>query len=121
MVLAKTEHLFRPRPAIAWDEDKRTWHGGDDALFRAKNPPDAVVPYYLKSPAAAAVTVAIVDADGKTVKEIEGARGAGIHRVAWDLRGADKQRIVPGSYTVKLTANGHTTTAPLAVLIDPNR
>ena len=74
VVLAKTEHLFRPRPAIAWDEDKRTWHGGDDALFRAKNPPDAVVPYYLKSPAAAAVTVAIVDADGKTVKEIEGAR-----------------------------------------------
>jgi hypothetical protein len=120
-VLAKTEHLFRPRPAIAWDEDKRTWHGGDDALFRAKNPPDAVVSYYLKSAAAAAVTVAIVDADGKAVKEIEGARGAGIHRVAWDLRGADKQRIAPGSYTVRLTANGRTTTAPLAVLVDPNR
>jgi len=120
-VLAKAEHLFRPRPAIAWDEDKRTWHGGDDVLFRAKNPPDAVVSYYLKSPAAATVTVAIVDGDGKTVKEIEGARGAGIHRVAWDLRGADKRRIAPGSYTVKLTANGRTTTAPLAVLVDPNR
>jgi hypothetical protein len=120
-VLAKAEHLFRPRPAIAWDEDKRTWHGGDDVLFRAKNPPDTVVSYYLKSPAAATVTVTIVDGDGKTVKEIEGARGAGIHRVAWDLRGADKRRIAPGSYTVKLTANGRTTTAPLAVLVDPNR
>jgi hypothetical protein len=34
-VLAKTEHLFRPRGAILWDEDKRSWHGGGDELWRA--------------------------------------------------------------------------------------
>jgi photosystem II stability/assembly factor-like uncharacterized protein len=120
-VVAKSEHLFRPRPAIAWDEDKRTWHGGDDALFRAKNPPDAIVAYYLKAQASGSVRVAIVDADGKAVKEIDGPRGPGIHRVTWDLRGGDRQRVAPGSYTVRLSANGRTSAAPLTVLADPNR
>ena len=44
----RSEHLFRPRGAILWDEDKRTWHGGGDELWRARNPPDAILAYYLK-------------------------------------------------------------------------
>ncbi len=85
-VLASSEHLFRPRPATLWDEDKRTWHGGGDELFRAKNPPDAILSYYLKSAVQGKVTLQVVDASGATVREFEAANDAGIHRVAWDLR-----------------------------------
>ena len=60
---------------------------------------------------------------------------AGVQRAVWDLRmeGARKikggkidtgdpsegPRVPPGSYTVRLTANGRTVTAPLTVLPDP--
>jgi photosystem II stability/assembly factor-like uncharacterized protein len=62
-------------------------------------------------------------------------RGAGVQRAAWDLRyeGARKIKgakidegdpfvgplVVPGSYTIRLTAAGKTLTAPLKVVADP--
>lgn len=120
-VLAETEHLFRPRPAILWDEDKRTWHGGGDELFRAKNPPDAIFSYYLKAAASGPVKLQVVNGQGAVVKELDGAGEAGIHRVAWDLRVNDEQRIAPGSYIVRLNASGRTLAAPFDVQPDPNR
>jgi photosystem II stability/assembly factor-like uncharacterized protein len=120
-VLAKTEHLFRPRPAILWDEDKRSWHGGGDEVWRAKNPPDAIVAYYLKAAAADAVKVQAVDANGKVVRELAGPRVAGIHRVMWDLKTTSGERIAPGSYLIRLVANGRTSVASIDVTPDPNR
>jgi photosystem II stability/assembly factor-like uncharacterized protein len=120
-VLARSEYLFRPRPAILWDEDKLTWHGGGDDMFRAKNPPDAIFSYYLKSAATGTVKLQIVDGNGAVVKELDGPRQAGLHRVAWDLKKTEQERVAPGSYTVRLVANGRTMTMPLPVQSDPNR
>ena len=120
-VLAKSEHLFRPRQAILWDEDKQTWHGGADDLFRAKNPPDAIVAYYLKAAASGPVKIQVVDSAGNVVREIDGPQEAGLHRVTWNLRTAAGDRIAPGSYAVKLAVNGRTSVAPLDVRSDPNR
>jgi hypothetical protein len=120
-VLAQNEHLFRPRPAILWDEDKRTWHGGADEMFRGKNPPNAILSYYLKSAASGAVNLQIVDGSGTVVKELAGARDAGIHRVAWDLHKTEQERIAPGTYRVRLVANGRTATEALDVRLDPTR
>jgi hypothetical protein len=128
-VLAESEHLFRPRPAVLWDEDKRTWHGGGDEVFRAKNPPDAILSYYLKDAASGPVTLQVVDSSGTIVRSFDGPKTAGIHRVAWDLRpleppqgpGLPPSRIAPGSYTVRLAAGGRTSTVPLLVRADPNR
>jgi hypothetical protein len=120
-ILAQNEHLFRPRPAILWDEDKLTWHGGGDEMFRAKNPPNAILSYYLKSAASGAVNLQIVDGTGTVVKELEGARDAGIHRVAWDLHQTEQARVAPGTYRVRLTANGRTATEPLDVRVDPKQ
>jgi len=128
-VLAESAHLFRPRPAILWDEDKTSWHGGADDLFRAKNPPAAILAYYLKTPAAGPVKLQVVNAMGQVVRELEGPADAGIHRVAWDLRrapgpGPDAPRpspIAPGVYRVKLTADGRVSETSLEVQRDPNR
>ena len=119
-VLAESEHLFVPRPATLWDEDKRTWHGGGDEAFRAKNAPNATFTYYLKAAANGPVQLAIVDPAGAIVKELEGPTDAGIHRLSWDLRRNEQARIVAGSYRLRLTANGRTHTAPLEVRVDPN-
>jgi hypothetical protein len=101
-VLAKNEHLFRPRGAILWDEDKRTWHGGGDELWRARNPPDAILAYYLKAAASGPVKVQIAELDGKVIREIDGAGQPGIHRVPWDLKATGGGRVGPGTYTVRL-------------------
>src|SRR5258708_27736503 len=73
--------------------------------------------------------------DPEEVKNEALPRAAGVQRAVWDLRyeGARKIKggridtgdphtgphVAPGTYTVKLTANGHTLTAPLKVVADP--
>jgi photosystem II stability/assembly factor-like uncharacterized protein len=120
-VLAKPEYLFRPRPAILWDEDKLTWHGGGDEMFRAKNPPDAILSYYLKSQASGTVKLQIVDGNGTVVKELDGSREPGIHRVTWDLHRTEQERVAAGIYSVRLNVNGRTVATSLEVQVDPNR
>ena len=103
-------------------------------MFRAKNPPDAILTYYLKAPATSAVTVRVEDVTGAVVREFDAPREAGIHRIAWDLRrpgpsgvpGNDPAamlgaRIEPGTYVVRLSAGGRTLQQTLTVVADPNR
>jgi hypothetical protein len=140
--MAKNEHLFTPRPAILWDHDRTAWHGGGVEKFRAKNPPDAIFSYYLKAAASSAIRLQVVDAAGTVVRDLEGPRDAGIHRVTWDLRraappappraagqgggfggdaAAPGDLIAAGDYVIKMTANGRTETAVWRVTEDPNR
>jgi photosystem II stability/assembly factor-like uncharacterized protein len=138
-VMGKAEHLFQPRVATLWDHDRQAWHGGGDEMWRGSNPPDAVVSYYLKGQASGPVKVQITDAAGTLVRELDGAGDAGIRRVTWDLRktappppaapqggfGGNEppqgERVTPGTYIVKLNANGRTATTILTVQADPNR
>jgi photosystem II stability/assembly factor-like uncharacterized protein len=138
-VLAKAEHLFRPRTAVLWDHDRQAWHGGGDEMWRGKNPPDAILSYYLRADASGDVRLQVLDASGAVVRELEGPSGAGIQRVAWDLRkpappppagrggggglgGPALGDLIPaGDYTVRLSANGRTATVPFRVVNDPNR
>jgi hypothetical protein len=123
-VLASPAHLFRPRAAILWDEDKASWHGGGNELFRAPNPPDAILSYYLGSAASGVVRLEVVSPDGGVIRELFGPGEAGIHRVTWDLRLADdplSQRVAPGIYAVRLVAGGRTAATSLEVQVDPKR
>jgi flagellar hook assembly protein FlgD len=90
-------------------------------MWRARNPPDAILAYYLKAAAPGPVKVQIADLDGTVIREIDGATQPGIHRVAWDLKATGGARVGPGTYTVRLVANGRTTSASIDVTADPNR
>ncbi len=105
--------------------------------FVGPNAPGAIVTYYLaRAPKAA--SIAILDANGKTVAHLESPnvpRRAGINRASWDLnedgpvkwngtyeenRGpAEGPEVVPGTYTVALTADGVVADRPLVVKVDP--
>ena len=85
------------------------------------------------APLAAAIT--ILGADGRVIRELEGPDKKGLHRVNWDLRyplsykGEDGDEgwfgppkgtfVLPGTYTVKLTARGKDLTQPVQVRVDP--
>lgn len=152
---AAAAQLFAPRAAYRFRSvsDGRLSEPG--ARVIGQNPTyGADINFYL--PAAAAGTITVTDAGGKTVRRLPFHGTAGVNRVYWDLRypngdmphmlvpppdatwvanGAGGYHIlsgimipatvrgplvVPGTYTVRLTVNGESQTAPLEVLADPH-
>jgi photosystem II stability/assembly factor-like uncharacterized protein len=75
-VLKSDAYLFRPRPAYRLHPIA----GGPPAM------PEAFINYYLKGGTKENVSIAILDGDGKTIRQLRGPRAAGINRVRWDLR-----------------------------------
>jgi len=162
-------YLFKPEPAyrVRRSTNPDTPIQPDEPL--GENPPDgAILDYFLAQPASGAVTLEIVDAQGKLVRRYSSAdkpemsqeelekqliplywvrmpkilaASTGMHRWVWDLhypspasprheypisavphdtpRSPLGPLAVPGEYTARLTVNGHTSTAPLTIKIDP--
>lgn len=143
-VLGEDLHLFPIRPAIEWRLYNNSWFTGQQ-LFTGPNPPyGALVDFYLKAKPGKdqKVRITILDAAGKTVREIDVARAeAGINRVNWDLRydppvkptaqqlaaqsqgffagGPQGPMIEPGVYTVKVALGGDNQSQTVKVEEDP--
>ncbi len=111
--------LFDPRPATQFYYNAIGGLWGAK-VFKAKNPPfGAFIHYYLKSYSTEEVKIAIEDARGRKLREIEGSSNPGINRAVWDLEpdatealergggGPGERRqpryVPPGEYTVKLS------------------
>ncbi len=107
-----------------------------DRKFSAPNAPlGALVTYALQNGDTNAVHIQIRASNGDVVRTLTGAGGAGMHRMAWDLRGwlplvpvakdsgyygAPKSPLVPaGRYTVRLTSATGSVEQPLEVRVDP--
>jgi hypothetical protein len=75
----------------------------------------------------------VLDANGNVVDELPASKRRGLNRVNWSMRtkppvvppaaslafnSAFGQRVLPGTYTVRLTKAGQVTTAPLTVSLD---
>ena len=97
-------------------------------VFAGPNPPQgAILNYYLKNAAAGDVKIRITDAGGGIVRELDGEKSAGIHRIIWDLRlappanvpGARGPFVLPGRYTVELAAGAKGPARTLRVDADP--
>jgi len=162
-------HLFPPATAYRVQRDTNTDTPLPPDEPAAANPPDgATIDYYLPSASSGAVSIEILDAQGKLVRRYSSddkpdtsdedlqkqliplywlrkpqqlSTAAGMHRWVWGLRYAapistqheypiaavahDTPRYprgpsaLPGSYTVRLAADGKTSTAPLTVKMDP--
>jgi photosystem II stability/assembly factor-like uncharacterized protein len=138
---ASDSKLFTPRPAHL-----TSWGSAAENSGAGANPPTGAIIYYdlAKDTDSTKVKLEILDAARATVRvytskvkprdashKIPGAPG--MHRMVWDLHSAPLDApkgltffgstagplAAPGSYTVRLTANGKTYTEPLEVLQDP--
>jgi photosystem II stability/assembly factor-like uncharacterized protein len=148
-VLSESAYLFGMRPALRFDGGGGRGGGGGIGMggnkpFAGPNPPyGAAITYYLKDLGPAKIEV--LDAAGKVVRDLTGLpQEAGLNRVMWDLRytgprarraamdgeGGDPETggrgfpargplVLPGKYTVRLTAGGKTLTRELEVKLDP--
>jgi photosystem II stability/assembly factor-like uncharacterized protein len=145
-VLQQSAYLFGMRPAMRFDGGGGRGGGGlgsgGNKPFSGPNPPaGAPITYYLKDKSPAKVE--ILDAAGKVIRDLGPvSQEAGLNRVTWDLRyqgphvrrtadaEADAEgggfrfrpmgpQVLPGKYTVRLTAGGQTLTRDLEVKVDP--
>jgi len=87
-VAAADFHVFDLRPAVTWRIANRSGSTGHKTFLGANPPNGALIHYYLKAKPdeRERVRITITDKDGKTVRELDGSKEAGINRVVWDLR-----------------------------------
>ena len=85
-VTAQAAHLFPPRAAYRFRDINGNVTMSDDPTAGQNPTYGADINYFLKSAPAAAPSIAIVDAAGKTVRTMQGTAQAGLNRVYWDLR-----------------------------------
>ncbi len=111
------------------------WVNGDAAFVGDNSPDDAVITYYQKKRHIFGdMKIEVFDAAGKLVDTLPTSKRRGLNRITWSMRlkaptvppaaslagGAQTgPRLMPGTYTVKMTKDKNTYTTPLNVVADP--
>jgi photosystem II stability/assembly factor-like uncharacterized protein len=134
-VMTKEATLLPGRPSIQYFEVNGGWAEGDESFHGRNRPEDAQITYYQKGRHIFGdLKIEIFDQDGKLVDTVAGGKHRGLNRAGWGMRvrppavppaasalfeAAQGPRVLPGTYTVKLTKGDQTYTERLDVAIDP--
>lgn len=133
--LNKDVLFVEARPTVQAIPASGGWVNGD-AQFVGPNPSnDAVITYYQKRRHIFGdLKIDILDADGKVVGTVPSGKRRGLNRVQWPMRLAPPKvptaasaafgastgpRVLPGTYTVRMTKDKNVYTTPLQVIADP--
>jgi photosystem II stability/assembly factor-like uncharacterized protein len=84
-VLSESAHLFPPRDTYRFRTVVQPEAPTYDATAGVNPPYGAAINYFLKSSPQGAVVFSILDASGRTVRTLPGAKLAGLNRIYWDL------------------------------------
>jgi len=133
--LASDVVFIRARPTVLKIPAQGGWINGD-AAYTGDNPPNAaVITYYLKKRHIFGdMKIEVLDAAGKVVGTVPSTKRRGLSRVRWSMRlkppkvppaasaafgAAYGPRVLPGTYTVKMTKDDKVYTLPLQLVPDP--
>ena len=108
---------------------------GSNSFAGPERPGFALIPYYQKSRHIFGdLTIQVFDAQGNLVDTLAPSKHRGVNRVQWGMRlkpprvppaasalfaASQGARVVPGSYTVKMTKGGQVYTTEIKVVSDP--
>jgi len=133
--LAKEAEFVQGKPVVQRISAGGGWVNGD-AVFTGSNPPDeAVIVFYQKKRHIFGdMKIEVFDPEGKLVSTIPSSKRRGLNRVVWSMRmkgpkvppaasaafgAAVGPRVLPGTYTVKLTKDKNVYTKSLQIVSDP--
>ncbi|HEX7140295.1 MAG TPA: hypothetical protein VF219_20765 [Vicinamibacterales bacterium] len=133
-VMAKEAEFLQSAPAVQRIFGQGGWVPGD-AQFVGNNPPgDAVITYYQKKRHIFGdLKIEVLDSAGNVVGTIPSSKRRGLNRVTWSMRtkppkvppaataafgAAFGPRVLPGTYTVRMTKDKNVYTTPLQVITD---
>jgi hypothetical protein len=133
--MTKEAALISGRAAIQYFDVGGGWPEGDETFHGRNRPGDAQITYYQKGRHIFGdLKIEIFDQDGKLVDTVAGSKHRGLNRASWGMHvkppavapaatalfeAAEGPRVLPGTYTVKLTKGDHTYTEELKVAMDP--
>jgi photosystem II stability/assembly factor-like uncharacterized protein len=134
-LMEKDANLLEGTAAIQYFNSNGGWPEGDESFNGATRVTDAFVTYYQKRRHIFGdLKIEIFDADGKLLDTIAGSKHRGLNRATWSMRlkaptvppaatalfsAAQGPRVLPGTYTVKMTKGDQVYTVPLKVVLDP--
>jgi photosystem II stability/assembly factor-like uncharacterized protein len=111
------------------------WPEGDATFSGPSRTQDAFITYYQKGRHIFGdMKIEIIDPDGKVVDTIAGSKHRGLNRATWSMRlkpptvppaasaafgAATGPRVLPGTYTVKMTKGDKVYTSKLKLVLDP--
>ncbi|HEY8649354.1 MAG TPA: hypothetical protein VIL70_00410, partial [Chthoniobacterales bacterium] len=133
-LLSQEASFVSARPAQQRIEGNGGWANGD-AVFVGDNPPDAaVITYYQRSRHLfGKLKIEVLDASGRVVDQLPASKRPGLNRVNWSMRekpprvppaaqiagaGITGPRLLPGTYTVRMTKDGKPYETKLTVSLD---
>ena len=119
--------LYAPAPAVQWRPEPGR---GATRTFTGRNPAAGAQLYYALAKKVPGVKLEVLSREGEVLRTLEAKAEAGLHRVTWDLRGANKPdaqgrrrrvapRVQPGRFVVRLTVGESEHTQPIEVQMDP--
>jgi photosystem II stability/assembly factor-like uncharacterized protein len=128
--------VFLPvRPTVQRLSASGGWANGDAAFVGANPPGDAVITYYLKKRHIFGdMKIEVLGLDGRVLGTVPTSKRRGLSRVTWSMRlkaprvppaasaafgAAFGARVLPGTYTVRMTKDTAAYTTPLQVVADP--
>jgi len=134
-VMSKEASLMAGRPVVQYFDVNGGWAEGDETFNGRSRPGDAQITYYQKGRHIFGdLKIEILDQEGKLVDTVAGSKHRGLNRASWGMHvkppavapaatalfeAAEGPRVLPGTYTVKLTKGDHTYTEELKVAMDP--
>jgi len=134
-VLSEDAGFLPPQPAVQWMETNGGWPEGDGTFTGPSRSTEAFIPYYQRSRHIYGdLKIEVLDGQGKLVDTVPSSKHRGVSRAAWSMHlkppivppaataafgAALGPRVLPGSYTVKMTRGDQVYTTQLHVTLDP--
>ena len=134
-LMEKDAALIDGPPAIQYFQASGGWPEGDETFNGPSRNTDAFITYYQKRRHIFGdLKIEIFDQDGKLLDTIAGSKHRGLNRATWGMRlkppivppaaaalfaASQGPRVLPGTYSVKLTKGDQTYTGTLKVVLDP--
>lgn len=133
--LTKDIAFVQAEPAVQKLQASGGWSNGDAVFVGENSPDDAVITYYQKKRHIFGdLKIEVLDPKGKAIGTIPTSKRRGLNRVRWGMRlpapnvppaasiaGAATvgPRVMPGTYTIRMTKDKNVYTTPLKVVMDP--
>src|SRR4051812_41442372 len=122
-------------PAVQFIAANGGWPDGANSFEGPERPQAAMIPYYQRSRHIFGdLKIEILDAQGKLVDTVSPSKHRGVNRAMWSMRlkaptvppaaslsggAAEGPRVLPGTYTVRMTKGDQVYTTQLNVVLDP--
>jgi photosystem II stability/assembly factor-like uncharacterized protein len=133
--LMSKEAALIPGKAVQYFDVFGGWAEGDETFHGRSRSTEAQITYYQRSRHIFGdLKIEILDANGKLVDSVAGSKHRGLNRASWSMHvkapavppaatalfeAAQGPRVLPGTYTVKMTKGDNVYTEQLNVTLDP--